>query len=105
MLRVNDRRRQHRVEQYFECTWHSEWGEERSRVSNLSEGGCYIESRRAVPRGTPLPTITIELPTGKVTVEGVVVHSMRGVGFAVHFTDLDAHALAMLSACRVHGAG
>lgn len=103
--RVNERRAQHRFEQYFECTWQSEWGEERSRVSNLSEGGCYVETRRAVPQGTPLPALTIVLPTGEVTVEGVVVHSMRGVGFAVQFIDVGADAHAMLSAFRVDGAG
>jgi hypothetical protein len=95
---VNERRQQHRFEQYFECTWHSEWGEERSRVSNLSEGGCYIESRRTVPQGTQLPVITLMLPTGEITVHGLVVHSIRGVGFAVQFTDVDEDAHARLSA-------
>jgi hypothetical protein len=93
---VNERRRQHRFEQYFECTWQSEWGEERSRVSNLSEGGCYIESRRTVQLGTALPAITIMLPTGEITVQGLAVHSIRGVGFAVQFTDVDEDARARL---------
>lgn len=95
--RVNERRRQHRLEQYFECTWDSEWGEERSRVSNLSEGGCYIESRLAVPQGTQLSAITIMLPVGEITLQGTVVHSIRGVGFAIQFTDVDADARARLS--------
>ena len=95
---MNERRRQHRFEQYFECTWHSDWGEERSRVSNLSEGGCYVESRRAVSQGTELPAITILLPTGEITLQGTVVHAIRGVGFAVEFTDVDADAYARLSA-------
>jgi hypothetical protein len=95
---VDERRRHQRVEQYFECAWHSEWGEERSRASNLSEGGCYIESRRAVSHGTPLPAITIMLPTGEITVQGVVVHAIRGVGFAVEFTEIDADARVRLSA-------
>jgi hypothetical protein len=95
---VNERRQQHRFEQYFDCTWHSDWGEERSRVSNLSEGGCYIESRRAVSQGTQLHAITILLPTGEITLQGMVVHSIRGVGFAVEFTDTDADAHVTLSA-------
>jgi hypothetical protein len=95
---VEERRRHQRVEQYFECAWHSEWGEERSRASNLSEGGCYIESRRAVSQGTHLPAITIMLPTGEITVHGVVVHAIRGVGFAVQFTEVDPDARARLSA-------
>ena len=93
---MDERRRHPRVEQYFECAWHSEWGQERSRASNLSEGGCYIESRRAVAQGTRLPAITIMLPTGEINVQGVVVHSIRGVGFAVQFIEVDADAHARL---------
>ena len=94
-----DRRRQQRVEQYFDCVWVSEWSEERSRVSNLSPEGCYIECRSAAPReGTSVLAITITLPTGEVTVQGTVVHSIRGVGFAVQFTAVDEDAHAALSA-------
>ncbi|HET9194403.1 MAG TPA: PilZ domain-containing protein [Vicinamibacterales bacterium] len=95
---MDERRRHQRVERYFECAWHSEWGEEHSRASNLSEGGCYVESRRAVSQGTRLPAITIMLPTGEITVQGVVVHAIRGVGFAVQFAAVDAEARARLSA-------
>lgn len=95
---MSERRRQNRFDRYFECRWHSEWGEEHSRVSNLSDGGCYIESRRTVPQGTQLPAIIIMLPTGEIALQGVVVHSIRGVGFAVQFTDVDADAHARLGA-------
>jgi len=94
-----DRRRQQRVEQYFDCVWASEWSEERSRVSNLSPEGCYIECRSAVPsEGTSALAITVTLPTGEVTVQGTVVHSIRGVGFAVQFTAVDEDAHAKLTA-------
>ena len=95
---MDERRRHQRVERYFECAWRSEWGEEHSRASNLSEGGCYVESRRAVSQGTHLSAITIMLPTGEITVQGVVVHAIRGVGFAVQFTEVDPEARAGLSA-------
>ena len=96
---AEDRRQQRRVERYFDCTWLSGWSEERSRVSNLSTAGCYIECRSAAPSGgTPLSAITIVLPTGEITVQGTVVHAIRGVGFAVQFTDVDADAHATLSA-------
>ena len=94
-----DRRRQQRVEQYFDCVWASEWSEERSRVSNLSPEGCYIECRSTVPReGTAVPAITVSLPTGEVTMQGTVVHSIRGVGFAVRFAEVDEDTHARLSA-------
>ena len=87
------------MEQYFECTWLSDWGEEHSRVSNLSPAGCYIESRASVlVEGTTLSDITITLPGGTITLQGTVVHAIRGVGFAVEFTDLDKDAHDVLSA-------
>lgn len=77
----------------------SDWSEERSRVSNVSPTGCYIECRTvAPPAGTPLAAITIKLPHGDITLQGTVVHALRGVGFAVHFTDVDEDAHARLSA-------
>jgi len=94
-----DRRRQPRIERYFDCTWLSDWSEESARVSNLSPAGCYIECRKAVPTaGTLLPAITLALPTGEITLQGTVVHAIRGVGFAVEFTDVDEDARARLSA-------
>ena len=96
---ASDRRQKARVEQYFDCTWLSDWSEERSRVSNLSPAGCYIECRSsAPPAGTPLAAVTIRLPNGDITLQGVVVHAIRGVGFAVQFTDVDEDAHARLSA-------
>lgn len=94
-----DRRRQGRTEQYFDCTWLSEWGAERARVSSLSPAGCYVESRSGLPQeGTALPGITVTLPTGDITLQGTVVHVMRGVGFAVQFDVVDEDARERLSA-------
>jgi hypothetical protein len=96
---ASDRRQQARVEQYFDCTWLSDWSEERARVSNLSPAGCYLECRSVAPAaGTPLTAVTINLPTGEITLQGIVVHTLRGVGFAVQFTDVDDAARARLSA-------
>ena len=94
-----ERRRQERKEHYFECLWASDWSEERSRVSSLSPKGCYIESRSDVPaEGTALSAITITLPSGDITVQGKVVHSIRGVGFGVEFTGVNEDAHARLTA-------
>jgi hypothetical protein len=96
---ANDRRQKARIDQYFDCTWLSDWSEERSRVSNLSPMGCYIECRFAAPpAGTPLTAVTIKLPNGEITLQGTVVHAIRGVGFAVQFTEVDDDARARLSA-------
>ena len=96
---MNERRQRQRIEQYFECTWLSAWGEEKCRVSSLSPTGCYIDSRFTVPaQGASVPEIIVTLPTGHVTVQGDVVHAMPGVGFAVRFTHVDAETSAHLRA-------
>ena len=96
---MNERRQQHRIEQYFECTWLSAWGEEKSRVNSLSPTGCYIESRFTVPaQGASVSEITFTLPTGPLTVQGEVVSATPGVGFAVRFTQVDADTNARLRA-------
>jgi PilZ domain len=82
--------RQQRIKTYFDCTWQSAWGEERARVSSLSVTGCYIESRLSVPAsGTVIRDLTIALPTERLSVTGTVVDPIRGIGFALHFTELD----------------
>lgn len=94
-----ERRRQERKERYFECTWVSDWSEERARVSSLSPAGCYVECRSDVPsEGSPLTAVTITLPTGELTLRGTVIHSIRGVGFGVEFTDVSEEAHATLIA-------
>ena len=87
-----------RIERHFECTWLSTWGEEKTRVSSLSPTGCYIDSRFTTPAaGTVVEHITIALPIGTLTVQGEVLDTMRGIGFAVRFTDLDKDTRDSLS--------
>jgi hypothetical protein len=87
------------VARYFDCTWFTAWGEERARVSSLSPNGCYIESRFSVPPdGEPVRDLTIALPTERVNLQGTVLNSMSGVGFAVRFVDIDTKTRERLSA-------
>ena len=84
------RQQRQRIERQFDCTWLSTWGEEKSRISSLSPTGCYIDSRFTTPaEGTVVEDITITLPTGSLTLQGTVLDTLRGVGFAVRFTDVD----------------
>jgi hypothetical protein len=95
----NSRQQRQRIERYFDCTWLSVWGEQRCRISSLSPTGCYIDSRFAVPaEGTVVPDITVTLPTGTLTLQGTVIGTMRGIGFAVRFTELDKDTRDRLSA-------
>jgi hypothetical protein len=92
------RQQRQRIERQFDCTWLSTWGEEKTRISSLSPTGCYIASRFTTPaEGTVVEDITIALPIGRLTVQGTVLDTMRGVGFAVRFTDLDKDTRDSLS--------
>lgn len=88
-----------RVSSYFDCIWHSAWGEEQARVSSLSVTGCYIETRLSVPEaGTVIRDLAITLPTGRLSVTGTVIDPIRGIGFAMRFGELDTDTRDRLSA-------
>jgi hypothetical protein len=93
------RQQRQRIVRYFDCTWQSDWGPQRSRISSLSPTGCYIEDRFTVPpEGNIVPELTVDLPTGQICVQGRVIDAMPGVGFAVRFTTLDTDARDALTA-------
>ena len=100
------RRRSRRISRYFDCTWMSQWGAQRARVSSLSGAGCFIDSRTAPPVGADVSEITITLPAGTITVHGTVVDATPGIGFGVRFADLSSDAkahvndLLLADACR-----
>jgi hypothetical protein len=94
--RKADRQRAQRIAQYFDCTWMSQWGAQRARVSALSSSGCYIESRTVPVAGADVRDITVMLPSGTITLQGTAVDATPGIGFGVRFTDLDGAALAHL---------
>lgn len=96
---AHPRQPRQRIVRYFDCTWPSAWREERARASSLSPTGCYIESRFTVPAiGTAIRDLTVTLPSGTVVLQGIVIEAMRGIGFAVRFTDVDPETRSRLSA-------
>jgi hypothetical protein len=103
-FRALQRERQHcrqrqRVGHYFDCTWQSPWGQQRSRVSSLSPTGCYIEDRFTVPAaGEAVNELTVHLPSGRITVQGTVLEATPGVGFALRFAGIDPDTRGRLSA-------
>jgi len=96
--RTGRRQQRQRIERHFDCTWLTTLGEEKTRISSLSPTGCYIDSRFTTPaEGTVVEDITITLPIGSLTVQGTVLNTMRGIGFAVRFNDLDEETRDSLS--------
>jgi len=56
----------------------------RSTLSDISTGGCYVESPEPFPQGTVL-TIVVRTPEGKLCVAGKVESSDLGYGMGVRF--------------------
>ena len=97
--RQPQRPQRQRIDRYFECNWLSDWGEEQTRVSSISPTGCFIDSRFTVPpSGTHVQELSVALPSGCITVGGMVLSARPGVGFAVRFTEVDAATRARLIA-------
>ncbi len=67
-------------------------GSKDARISDLSMGGCFIESIIGVVEGE---TAKLELKVSadeSILIGGKVVYSMQGIGFGVRFDDLtDEH--------------
>ena len=85
----NDRRIHPRVSGPFEGTWMTDTGEVAVSLSDLSEGGCFVEHTGEMQPGEQLP-LWIRLPHhDQVLVAGEVLSSDSGLGWAVRFINLE----------------
>jgi hypothetical protein len=65
-------------------------------VTNISEGGCYVNSHEEVRVGIPVK-LRFETPVGELRVWGHVAHVVARKGFGVRFT-VSAHGRELLAA-------
>ena len=89
----DDRRSTPRLSVSLDASWDREHP---ARISNLSEGGCYLDTVGEVMRGE-IVGFRVLLPDGDfLYVEGEVRHYTAGVGFGVRFLDLNDEQLKNL---------
>lgn len=82
----DDRRSQPRLSVSLDASWDRDHP---ARVTNLSQGGCYLDTVGEVRRGE-IVGFRILLPDGDfLYLEGEVKHYTAGVGFGVQFVDLN----------------
>jgi hypothetical protein len=63
-------------------------GKREARISDLSMGGCYVDTIASAPEGEPVK-ISIQTPSGEsMQFEGEVAYVLPGFGFGIRFTDL-----------------
>ncbi len=86
---MDERRAKPRLSVRLDAVWHG--GEERhsARVTDLSEGGCYLDTVGEVLSGE-IVAFRVLLPDGDwLYLEGEVRHHHHGLGFGVKFVDLN----------------
>ena len=84
----DERRRADRGTIYLEATWVGDAGRHGARVSDLSVGGCYLDTIGQAAVGEIL-TINVQLPKGDwITLQGKVAHLQSDMGFGIRFTNL-----------------
>jgi hypothetical protein len=97
---MDDRRSKPRLSVHLDAVWHG--GEERhsARVTDLSEGGCYLDTVGEVLVGE-IVAFRVLLPgdndDGWLYLEGEVRHHRHGLGFGVQFVELNEEQTQNLS--------
>jgi PilZ domain-containing protein len=85
---ADDRRTYERVFLPLEARWMGQSGRHKARVSDISLGGCYIESLGDVTIGEII-RFEIQMPTEKwMPLHGEVAYQHPGMGFGVRFRAL-----------------
>lgn len=93
-----DRRSKPRLSINLGAEWESAAGKRSARITNLSEGGCYLDSVGDVRRGE-IVGFRVLLPDDDwLYLEGEVRHHTAGEGFGVQFADLNEEQEAKLKA-------
>jgi hypothetical protein len=106
---MDDRRSKPRLSVHLDAVWHG--GEERhsARITDLSEGGCYLDTVGEVMVGE-IVAFRVLLPDDDwLYLEGEVRHHSHGMGFGVRFIDLNEEQteklLRLLQIAREAGPG
>jgi len=86
---MDDRREKPRLTVSLDAVWDREEARTSARVTDLSEGGCYLDTVGEVRTGE-IVAFRVLLPDGDwLYLEGEVRHHRPGFGFGVRFVDLN----------------
>lgn len=94
---MNGERRKHpRVARPLEGSFSGASGAATCRISDISLGGCFIQSLAKPKPGEPI-SVSVRLGGQAMTFHGVVVYVETSMGFAVQFKDVEVKTLEDLS--------
>ena len=86
---MDERRSKPRLNVSLDAVWHGETGRQSARVTDLSEGGCYLDTVGEVMKGE-IVAFRVLLPDDDwLYLEGEVKHHRPGYGFGVQFVDMN----------------
>ena len=95
---MSERRIGKRWEVSLDALWDGQSGNHTARVSDLSEGGCYLDSMGDATPGEIL-TLKLRLPNRDwLELTGEVAHHTPPLGFGIRFVDLTDEKLETLRA-------
>ena len=95
---MSERRNENRLEVCLDAVWDGNSGNHPARVTDLSEGGCYVDSLGESQVGEVLH-LKLQLQNGDwLELSGEVAHQMSPMGFGVRFVDLTPEQLEKVRA-------
>jgi hypothetical protein len=93
---MDDRRAKPRLSVSLNAVWDGTEGKHAARITDLSEGGCYIDTVGEVMSGE-IVCFRVLLADGDwLYLEGEVKHHRHKLGFGVQFVDLNEEQLDKL---------
>lgn len=92
---MTDRRREDRLEVCLDAVWDGKSGNYTARVTDLSEGGCYVDTLGEAHVGEII-SFKLELPSGWLELTGEVAHESPPLGFGLRFAYLSDEQLEKL---------
>lgn len=85
---MSDRRSEKRWDVCLDAVWEGKSGNHIARVTDLSEGGCYVDSLGEAQIGEVL-SFKLQLPDGQwLELSGEVAHQTPPLGFGLKFVIL-----------------
>jgi PilZ domain len=95
---MSERRSGHRWDVSLDAVWGGKSGNYTARITDLSDGGCYMDSLGDVVMGEVVD-LKLALPNGEwLELTGEVAHHTPPVGFGIRFLDLSDQQLKTLRA-------
>src|SRR5918994_2391904 len=99
---MSDRRREDRLEVCLDGVWDGKSGNYVARVTDLSEGGCYVDTLGEAQVGEAI-VFKLQLPNGEwLQLTGEVAHQTPPLGFGLRFINLTDEQREKLCALLDH---